>query len=139
MKLQSASLSSLSQLTHALCSVSPSWRACWFPWFPRRLLRNHEKSLGSRSTAIGVISTDELGHSGLVDGRRVMFYARRHIFAGLVQAARAVGAFACLDAVRVGRVVRASLSPRRATMAGVDCLWPAHAGAGSQFPFQAEP
>ena len=50
----------------------------------------------------------------------------------------AMGASAGLDAVRVGRVVRASLSPRRATMAGVDCLWPAHAGAGSQFPFQAE-
>ena len=122
-----------------------------------------------------MISTDELGHSGLVDGRRGMFYARRNIFTGLVQAARAAGAFAIfvqrscrgshrgaragfdaggdnrtirrgsamgasagLDAVRVGRVVRASLSPRRATMAGVDCLWPAHAGAGSQFPFQAE-
>ena len=50
----------------------------------------------------------------------------------------AMGAPAVVDAVRVGRVVRASLSPRRATMAGVDCLWPAHAGAGSQFPFQAE-
>ena len=126
-------------------------------------------------TASGVIFAHELGHPALVDRRRVLFHAGRNLFAGLVKAARAVGAFVVLvqrscrgshrrtradddargdhrtirraapmgasagvDADRVGGVVRASLSPRRAALAGLDCLRPADAGLGPQFPFYPE-
>ena len=50
----------------------------------------------------------------------------------------AMGASASVDADCVGRVVRAVLPPRGATMAGVECLRPADAGAGPQFRFHAE-
>ena len=112
-------------------------------------------------------ASDELDYRCLVDGRRGVFHTCGNIFAGLVQAARWVGAFAIfvqrcggrghrrvrvgldarrndctirradtmgaspgVDADRVGRVVRAALPPCRATVAGVECLRPADAGAG---------
>jgi len=55
-----------------------------------------------------------------------------------VRRAAAMGASAGVGADRVGRVVRAALPTRRATVAGVECLRPADAGAGPQFPFHAE-
>jgi len=118
----------------------------------------------------------KLGHTALVDRRRVLFHAGRNLFAGLVKAARAGGSICCsraallpresspglelttmraettaqygallrwgaspgVDADRVGGVVRASLSPRRAALAALDCLRPADTGLGPQFPFTPE-
>jgi hypothetical protein len=119
--------------------------------------------------------SDELDYHYLVDGRRGVFHACGNIFAGVVQAARRVGAFAIfvqrcggrghcrvrvgldargddrairrgaamgasagVDADRVGRLVRAALPPRRATVAGVECLRPPDAGTSPQFRFHPE-